>query len=364
MTAADDLRYMRRCLDLARKGAGNVSPNPMVGCIIVKNGKIVGEGYHRKFGGPHAEVYALRAAGAAARNGTVYVSLEPCSHFGKTPPCAEALIEAHVKEVVVAVQDPNPRVSGGGIRALKKIGIRVRCGILRGDAERLNERFFYWMKHQKPFVAMKTGQTMDGRIADSIGRSKWITAQESRKEVHRLRSCFDAVLVGARTVAADDPELTVRYAKGQSPVRIVLDGSMRSPIRRKIFRTDRVRTILLTSSKALHANRRKAVLLERQGVEVVALGSRARLDSALVLKFLASEGITSLLIEGGSATAASFLNDKAVQKIYCFTAPKILGSGLPAFALPVRPLSEALKLKNVRLSMFGEDYLVEGSLAQ
>ncbi|MFZ1976653.1 MAG: bifunctional diaminohydroxyphosphoribosylaminopyrimidine deaminase/5-amino-6-(5-phosphoribosylamino)uracil reductase RibD [Bacteroidota bacterium] len=362
MKTSDDIRFMRRCFDLAQKGSGSVSPNPMVGCVIVRNGLIVGEGYHRKFGGPHAEVYALRDAGASARNSTVYVNLEPCSHYGRTPPCAEALIKAGVKEVVLAVKDPNPFVFGGGIRALKKAGIHVRSGILHADAERLNEKFFYWMKHRLPFAAVKVGQTMDGRIADVHGRSKWITSEEARRQVHRIRANFDAVLVGARTVKTDDPELTVRYGKGHSPLRIVLDGSMTSSIRRKIFRTAHARTMLLCSSIALHTHVHKAALLERQGVDVVAIGKSPGLHPASILKFLASEGISSLLIEGGAETIASFLQINAIQKIYCFTAPKILGSGLPAFLLPARPLDKALSFKDASLTAFGDDYLFEGSL--
>jgi diaminohydroxyphosphoribosylaminopyrimidine deaminase/5-amino-6-(5-phosphoribosylamino)uracil reductase len=362
MKTNDDIRYMRRCFELAQQGSGSVSPNPMVGCVIVRNGSIVGEGCHRTLGGPHAEVYALQSAGALARNATVYVNLEPCSHYGRTPPCAEALIEAHIKEVVIAVKDPNPLVFGGGIRALRNAGIHVRCGILKADAERLNEKFLYWMKHRIPFVAVKVGQTMDGRIADTQGRSKWITSEEARREVHRLRSNFDAILIGARTVKADNPELTVRHGKGRSPVRIVLDGSLTSPVHRKIFQTDHARTILLTSSKALHAHVHKAVLLERQGVDVVAVGKSRSLSPASILKFLASEGVSSLLIEGGAETIALFLQKNSVRKIYCFTAPKILGSGMPAFLLPVRPLRKALCLNNVRLTAFGDDHLIEGSL--
>ena len=215
MKTLNERVLMQRCLEIARNGAGKVSPNPMVGCVIFRHGKIVGEGFHQQFGGPHAEIIALLHAGKNARGATLFVNLEPCAHFGKTPPCADAIVQSGISKVVIASKDPNPLVSGKGIRRLREVGIRVELGILRKEAELLNEKFFKCMTTGLPFVGIKLAQTLDGRIADAAGKSKWLTSEVTRKEVHRLRSEYDAVMVGASTVLKDDPELTVPTCEGK-----------------------------------------------------------------------------------------------------------------------------------------------------
>jgi diaminohydroxyphosphoribosylaminopyrimidine deaminase/5-amino-6-(5-phosphoribosylamino)uracil reductase len=334
----------------------------MVGCVIVRDNKIVGEGYHHKFGGPHAEVYALRQAGKKAKDATLFVSLEPCSHFGKTPPCADAIVAAGIKNVCVAMKDPNPLVSGKGIRKLQQAGIKVEVGILKNEAEALNEKFMTFMKTGLPFVAVKIAQTLDGNIADAWGNSKWITSEQSRRVVHQLRSEYDAVMVGARTVELDNPELTVRLVKGKNPIRIVVDGKLSFSASRKIFQTADARTIVVTSSMAMGRNPRKAHQFEKLGVRILAIGSNPKLPPMSILKALSQEHISSVLIEGGSQTIASFLDANVVQKLYCFIAPKILGSGLQGLVRSQKRISEIIHLKNISYNLFGEDVFIEGYL--
>lgn len=357
-----DKQFMERCLVLAGQGRGQVSPNPMVGCVIVKNGRIVGEGYHKAFGGPHAEIYALKKAGDNTKNATLYVNLEPCSHFGKTPPCAGAIIKAGIKKVIVASQDPNPLVAGKGLQKLRKASIDVQVGLFRDEAERLNEKFYTFMKTRFPFVGIKIAQTLDGRIADSFGRSKWITSEEARKEAHRIRSEYDAILVGANTVLNDNPELTVRTVPGRNPVRIVLDGRMRIHPKSKIFNTRNAKTILLTSTQALQKKKRVAALVAKKGVQIVAVGRTAEINPNTVLLILGSFGISSLLIEGGSATISGFLKHKSVNHIHCFVAPKILGDGLSSISLGVSVVTKSIQIMKPSVKVVGSDFLLEGSI--
>ena len=307
---------MQRCLGLARKGDGMVNPNPMVGCVIIRNDKIVGEGFHRKFGGPHAEIIALKGAGNKSKGATMYISLEPCTHYGKTPPCTDAIIQAGISQVVIASKDPNPLVSGKGIRRLRKAGILVKVGLLQREAELLNEKFFKFMKTGLPFVGIKLAQSLDGKIADVAGTSKWITSKTARKEVHRLRSHYDAVLVGANTVLHDNPELTVRFVKGRNPVRVVIDGSLSLPIPQVLFNTTAVPTWLLTSTKAIHAKIQKVQKLVSKGVRVLPVSSSYRINEKSILRTLAAEGITSLLLEGGADTVDGFVNRFLADRLY------------------------------------------------
>jgi len=354
---------MRRCLELAIRGRGKVSPNPMVGCVIVKKNKIVAEGFHGRFGGPHAEIDALRKAGRKARGATLFVNLEPCAHYGKTPPCADAIIKAGVKRVVAATMDPNPLVSGKGAARLRRAGVEVRMGLLRDEAERLNERFFTFMRERIPFVGIKIAQTLDGRIADSAGRSKWITSKEARTEAHRIRSTYDAILVGANTILKDDPELTVRLVKGRNPLRVVLDGHLTVSSRSRVFDTRRAKTILLTSLSAVSSKRRKVSALVKRGVPVLALGRSTRLDPLGTLHTLAALGVSSVLVEGGSATASDFANAKLARAIHCFVAPRILGGGLsPVRFFPPLELDKAIRVHETRWKELGGDLLIEGSL--
>ncbi len=351
---------MQRCLKLARKGEGKVNPNPMVGCIIVRDGKIVGEGYHKAFGGPHAEIHALKHAGKKTNGAILYVTLEPCVHFGKTPPCADAIIQAGISRVLVASMDPNPLVSGKGVKLLRKAGIHVNIGLLQKEAELLNEKFFKFMKTGMPFVGIKLAQTLDGRIADIAGKSKWITSKTARKEVHRLRSEYDSILVGAKTVLHDNPELTVRLVKGRNPVRVVVDGHLSLPTSRSIFNTTFASTWLLTSVKAVKANIQKVHKLISLGVRVFPISSAYNINTKSILRTLASEGISSVLIEGGTSTVDGFVSQSLADKIHLFTAPKIFGGGLNSFCFETpRLLHRPINLKLTKISHVGGDVLVE-----
>jgi diaminohydroxyphosphoribosylaminopyrimidine deaminase/5-amino-6-(5-phosphoribosylamino)uracil reductase len=354
---------MRRCFELAAKGRGRVNPNPMVGCVVVKNGRIVGEGFHGSFGGPHAEVNALRRAGRKARGATLFVNLEPCAHHGKTPPCVDAIIKAGVKQVVAASTDPNPLVSGKGVGRLRGAGVTVRLGVLRHEAERLNEQFITFMREGIPFVGVKIAQTLDGRIADCTGTSKWITSDKARTEAHRIRSTYDAILVGANTIVHDDPHLTVRFTKGRHPLRVIVDGRLSVPTRSRVFDTRSAKTILFTSLRAVSSKREKVSTLLKRGVPVLALGKSTRLDVLGMLHTLAALGISSVLVEGGSATVSDFVKAKLARKIHCFVAPKLLGGGLSSLTLvPHLGLRRAIRVENVRWKELGSDLLMEGSL--
>lgn len=353
---------MERCLRIASLGRGKVHPNPMVGCVIVKGEKIVGLGYHEEFGGPHAEVRALRQAGKRAAGSTVYVNLEPCAHHGKTPPCVSALIEAGVGHVVAACYDPNPMVRGKGFRQLRQAGIKVTTGILAREARKLNEKFFFSMQEGLPFVGAKVAQTLDGRIADRNGRSQWITGKVARAYGHVLRSEYDAVMIGAATALKDDPLLTVRKVKGRNPVRVILDGRFRVGSTLRVFDTEKAPTMILTSTTMLRRNRMKAVALERKGVQVIGIQGESLISEIAILKVLAGLGITSVLIEGGSATLGPFIEKRLVRRVHCFIHPGLLGSGIPAFAFGGRTLRNALRLRDVSIRALAGDLVLEGSV--
>ncbi len=354
----DDQKWMRLALRLAKRGSGKTSPNPMVGAVIVKDGRLIGRGYHRKFGGPHAEVFALREAGRNAHRATMYVTLEPCSHYGKTPPCADRIIEAGLRRVVVATPDPNPLVNGEGIRKLRKAGIEVTVGVESEKAEKLNEAFFKFMRSGLPFVTLKIAQTLDGKIATPGGDSRWISGEASRRLVHRWRSQMDAVLVGIGTVLKDDPELTVRLVKGRNPKRIVLDPNLDIPLQSKLVRDAKSQTILVAAKK----NTRKIDILREMGVFVLSteLATQGEFDLNGVLKSLTDFQIISILVEGGSGVFSSFLRQRAFDRLAIFQAPKILGAGLGPFdSIVTQKMSEALPLKNSKWRRVGEDWLFE-----
>ncbi len=358
-----DAIYMRRCLALAEQGRGHVSPNPMVGCVVVRHGKIIAEGYHRRFGGSHAEVIALRKAGNKARGATLYVNLEPCTHFGKTPPCVDSILKSGIKTVVVAVNDPNPFVRGAGVRQLRTAGVRVRVGVLKRDADILNEKFFTFMKTGLPFVAVKIAQTLDAKITDSTGTSKWITGEQARTEAHRLRSEYDAVLVGANTVKRDNPRLNVRHVKGVNPVRIIIDGRLSIPATAHVANAKTIPTILLTSSLAMKQQPRKVRSLTRQRVVVLPVQNGNRLRPEHMLKILGRIGISSVLVEGGSKTVGMFIESGLVQKVHCFVAPKILGDGLSSWVFNrARSLQHSFQIMNPVVRQLGNDFLLEGNL--
>jgi diaminohydroxyphosphoribosylaminopyrimidine deaminase/5-amino-6-(5-phosphoribosylamino)uracil reductase len=360
MTMVDEQRFMQQCLQLAQNGAGKVNPNPMVGCVIVRNGEIVGTGFHKKFGGPHAEIFALNRAGTKAGSAILYVNLEPCAHFGKTPPCTDAIIKAGISQVVIASKDPNPLVRGKGIQQLRNAGIRVKVGILQKEANVLNEKFIKFMKTGLPFVGIKLAQTLDGRIADISGRSKWITSKTARTEVHRLRSNFDAVMVGANTVLHDNPELTVRFVQARNPVRVVVDGRLSLSTSRAIFNTSVAPTWLLTSRRAVKGNIRKVQKFVSQGVRVLPISSDFNINAKTILRSLAAEGISSVLIEGGAGTINAFITSFYADILFLFVAPKVLGGGLNGFILKTpKLLRKPIDIIVTKASLLGKDVLVE-----
>ena len=355
-----DSQYMLKCLQLAERGRGEVEPNPMVGCVIVAGGRIVGKGWHQRYGGPHAEVEALRDAGAKARGATLYVSLEPCNHFGKTPPCTEAIIDAGVRKVVIGMADPNPEVTGNGAQRLREAGVTVVEDVERERCEALNEVYIVNTVHQRPFVLLKVAQTLDGHVAALKGTSHWITSEESRVEVHRLRSVYDAVLVGAETVRKDNPSLNVRHVEGRHPQRIILTRSWHLPLSAAVFSDDLAdHTIVVTSKKSARSNASLITKLRKRGVRVLDVTTDmmeyASLKSAL--KQLYDEfGIRSILVEGGAEVFSAFLRARFADRIDIFTAPKIIGQGRAAFSA-LRPLhlSDAMRFRVEDVLRVGED---------
>jgi len=318
-----DARYMNMAIELARAGFGQTSPNPLVGAVIVKNGTVVGMGAHLRAGEPHAEVHALRMAGNQAKDATLYVTLEPCCHVGKTPPCTEAVIRAGINRVVVAALDPNPQVAGGGVEKLRAAGLEVIVGIEEEKAKQLNEVFFHYIQSKRPFVTLKTASTLDGKIATHTGHSKWITGEDARREVHELRRVHDAILVGSGTVLADDPALTARVdgkVWGKQPVRVILDRRLRTPLTAQVVTDRSAETWIVTSSVSSEQQRQALV---ENGVSVIAVDGELTVDN--VLEVLGERGITSLLVEGGAEINGAFLQAKAIQKIVSYVSLKLVG---------------------------------------
>lgn len=326
----EPIEYMKKALALARLGLGYTSPNPAVGCVIVKDDKIVGQGYHHKAGTPHAEVMALRDCGdEQAKDATIYVTLEPCAHYGRTPPCARTLVEKGVGKVVIAMLDPNPLVAGKGAAILRQAGIPVEIGLLSKEAAQLNEVFIKNMLVQKPFIAAKLAQSLDGRIASRTGKSQWITNEWARKKGHYLRSIYDGILVGINTVLADNPLLTCRVPRDDhdsphQPVRIILDSKGRIPLTSLVITDKTAPTIVITTSLCPVEKMRD---LKRSGVTVIfaPLQHDDRIDLPAALDLLSKEGITSILVEGGSTVQGSFFDAKLIDKIYAFIGDKIIG---------------------------------------
>lgn len=331
--------------------------------MLVRRGKIVGTGYHRKAGADHAEIVALKNAGAKAKGATLYLTLEPCSHYGRTPPCADALIGAGIKAVVAGMSDPNPRVAGRGFRKLRRAGIAVRVGLCEVECRKLLEAFSKFITRRMPFVTLKLAATLDGKIATASGDSQWISGAESRRLVHRWRNEMDAVLVGVATVCADDPQLTCRIPGGRNPYRVVLDSRLRLPLTAELFKQrDCEKTIIATTAKASAA---KIRALEALGAEVWRLPAQGgRVAWRPLLKRLAAKGIVSLLIEGGAAVAASALKSNIVDKVAFFYAPKIIGGDATVMidGLAIGKMAQAIQLKNLTVRKSGSDVLLSGYL--
>lgn len=359
----DDEKWMKRALRLAEAGRGRTSPNPVVGAVLVKRGKVVGEGYHAKIGEAHAEIIALRQAGERARGAVLYLNLEPCTHFGRTPPCAPQVMKAGLKRAVIGMEDPNPLVNGKGIEALRKSGLDVKVGVLGGQCRKLNEAFCKYILKKQPFVLLKVAATLDGKIATRHGDSKWISGEASRRFVHRLRDQVDGVLVGIGTVLRDDPLLTARMKEGREPYRIVLDSRLKIPEDAKVFEHSPSEVILATTVSAPHE---KIERLEEKGVRVLIIDSKdGRVDLRTCLNKLGEMGLMNILVEGGSRINGSFLDEGLIDKFLLFLSPKCLGDPKSPGIFGgrgVSDLSEAVGLKEIKTKRIGEDIFVEGYL--
>ncbi len=356
-----DEQYMRQALRLARRGLGRVSPNPMVGAVIVKGGCVIARGYHKSFGGDHAEVDALKRAEGDVGGSTLYVTLEPCRHRGKTPPCTDAIIKAEIGRVVVGMLDPFPEMRGKSIELLEQNGIKTTVGVLETECRALNEVYLKWVTAGLPYVTVKWAQTLDGKTATARGASRWISSPESLKLAHRLRATHDAILVGVDTVLKDDPQLTTRLVKGRSPVRVILDSHLRIPLDAKVLSDQETAKTLVAATAPPPAA--KLPDFKRMGIEVLAVSPdlSGRVDIRELLMTLARRQISSLLVEGGAATITSFLRAGLADRIIVIIAPKIMGKGTDAVGeLNIKDVSEALKLKFTKVYRSGEDIVVEG----
>ncbi|OHB70918.1 MAG: riboflavin biosynthesis protein RibD [Planctomycetes bacterium RBG_16_43_13] len=351
--------FIKRTLALAIKGKGSVEPNPLVGAVVVRNGKIVGEGYHKFFGGPHAEVYALRKAGRLAKGATLYVNLEPCCHFGKTPPCTDLIIKSGVKKVVAAIKDPNPAVSGKGFSALKKAGIKVASGFLINNAMKLNAPFFKFHKTGLPYVISKWAMTLDGKIATRTGDSKWVSGEKARGLVKSTRSSVQAIIIGIETALKDDPHLLAEPVT-RTPIRVVLDSSARLPLSSYLVASAREFPTVVVATTT--ASKNKTRNLERAGCKVLIL---RHITIRAILKELARLGVVSVLIEGGGEVHASAFREEMVDEIMVFVSPKIIGGGnakTPVEGDGVSKMAKALKINDFTVENIEGDILVRGYL--
>jgi len=359
---------MEMALDLAKKGEGFTSPNPMVGAVIVKDGKVVGKGYHKAAGEAHAEINAIDDAGALAKNATLYVTLEPCNHTGRTLPCTDKVIASGIRRVVAAMNDPNPGVKGGGLDYLKSRGISITVGVCEKQAKRLNEIFIKYVGTKRPFTIVKCAATLDGRIATKTGDSRWVTGEESRQFVHQLRHAVDAIMVGINTVKKDNPSLTTRLTTPQNnvkpldPTRIILDTHLRISEKAKLLRLHSDSDTILITGPLVSSD--KKTRLEKKGVRIIESPvADGLIDLDRLMDLLGSLGITSLLIEGGGRVFASALSAGIVDKVLFFYAPKILGGddGIPICKGPgADSMDNCIPVKDIRVRRFGDDIMVEG----
>lgn len=355
---SNDSRYMRRALTLARKGMGRTAPNPAVGCVVVRDGRIVGEGWHKKAGTPHAEIHALQQAGELARGADVYVTLEPCSHHGKTPPCSEALITAGVRRVVAGMVDPFDQVSGRGIEQLRTAGIEVAVGLLEADCRELNKGFIKYVTSGRPYVLYKSAMTLDGNIATVTGHSRWVSSEQSRRFVHRLRDVCDAVMVGVDTILADNPQLTVRHVKGRSPLRVVVDTHLRTPESVSVLTGPLARKTIIATCEANPKVHRR---YELQGARVMVCEEfDGRVAMADLLRKLGLYGVQTILLEGGSRLAGDMLKHGLIDECIFFYAPKIVGNGFAPFTLTgIETMDNAIRMEIKRIGMSGPDLVVQ-----
>lgn len=357
-----DEKYMGIAVSLARKGTGRTSPNPAVGAVLVKAGRIIARDYHKKAGAPHAEILVLKKAGQDTAGATLYCTLEACSHYGKTPPCTDALIRSGIKRAVFAMKDPNPLNNGKGIYRLRKAGIRTECGLLAGEAASLNKPFIKFMKRQMPYVIIKIAESLDGKIADANGNSKWITSLKSRRFVHKLRSQSDAIMIGINTLLKDDPLLTNRYYRAirRQPMRIIVDTGLKTPVTSRILKSSGGRVLIAAGRSA---SDRKKRLLEKKGAEAVLLPEKnGYVKLFALLKHLKGIGVMSVLCEGGGELISSLIRERLADEAYFFIAPKIIGGRLAPSSCggPSTDIRDAANLKNVRVEKIGADILVRG----
>lgn len=353
-----DIIYMKRALTLAKKGVGKTAPNPAVGCVIVKNGTIIGEGWHQKAGGPHAEIHALEQAGSEARGADVYVTLEPCSHTGKTPPCCDALIRAGVKRIIAGMSDPNPLVNGGGLQALRIAGIDTVCGVLEDACRAINRPFLKYLATGRPYVTYKCAMTLDGKIASVSGDSRWISGEASRKIVHRMRHESDAVMVGVDTVIADNPLLTVRHIKGRDPLRIIVDSTLRTPESAAVLSGAMAPgTIIATTETNAKAYGR---YLNTGARVLVCSSDNGRVNLRDLWGKLGEQGLHSLLLEGGSHLAGAALALGLIDRCVFFYAPKVIGSdGCSPFALTgTINMADSIPFCDLSMRRVGADIMV------
>ncbi|MDD5327968.1 MAG: bifunctional diaminohydroxyphosphoribosylaminopyrimidine deaminase/5-amino-6-(5-phosphoribosylamino)uracil reductase RibD [Phycisphaerae bacterium] len=353
-----DEKYMRMALELAQRGVGSVEPNPSVGCVIVKDNKIIGKGWHEKFGGPHAEINSLKNCKRTPRGATMYVTLEPCCHFGKTGPCTDAIIKSGIKKVVAATKDPTKKVNGKGLKILKEAGIEVKMDVCKKEAQLLNAPFFKFARTKRPWIIIKWAQSRDGFLART-DKKRWITGAKSRKDAHKLRRRAQAVLVGINTVLSDDPKLTARPGTGRQPLRIVLDSQLKIPLDCNLVKTVKKTPVAVFTTQK---NNKKSPILKKKGVEVVTVastGGKCRLRD--VLSRLGERGVQQILVEGGPTVIMSFLRQGLVDEVCVYVAPKMLGSQGSAEATGrMAELSEAVGLHSVDIKRFGDDVRIAG----
>ncbi len=358
MDAGEDEIFMKMALRLAKRGEGWVSPNPLVGAVIVKDGRVIAQGYHRRYGGDHAEVDAIKRAREPLEGATLYVNLEPCCHWGKTPPCTDRILEAGIKRVVISNLDPNPLVSGKGKELLEGHGVSVHVGVLEQMGRQLNYAYFKYHEEGLPLVTLKWAQSLDGRIATLGGDSRWISSDRALRFAHRLRAIHDAVLVGIGTVLRDDPQLTVRFTRGRDPLKVVLDSRLRIPPSARLLR-DPARVILASTKRA---DPERVEEMRRRGAEVLLLGQE-RVDLRGLLKELHRRGVQSVLVEGGSGILTSFLKEGLADRVIVILSPKLIGKGVEAIGdLGIRMVGEALRFRRVSFRRIGHDLVLEGWL--
>ena len=365
--------YMKYALELAKKGMGYVNPNPLVGAVLVKENRMIGEGYHKEFGGLHAEREAFQNTRESADGATLYVTLEPCCHYGKTPPCTDIIIESGVSKVVIGCSDPNPKVAGKGIERLKKHGIEVQVGVLRKECEDLNRIFFHYIKTKTPYVLMKYAMTLDGKIATVIGQSKWITGEKAREEVQRTRHQYSAIMVGIGTVIKDDPSLTCRIPNGKNPIRIICDTNLKIPLHSKVVQTAKeVETWIATCKH--ERNREKEMVLKEAGCTLLSFAPKKQekegenkmgIPLKELMEELGKRGVDSVLLEGGAELNASALKEGIVNRVQAYIAPTLFGGKegkTPIGGMGVFQVEQGIHLKEVTMKKIGNDYVIEGEV--